>query len=96
MSSEPSLLHICFCFSLYQPAVSRQDFAIFGSPGDFQDIKGREKKEKLLAKFSFSFLQTEDKAWLDTRRLVEKANSCLAPLSAGVGGAGFPGAQHGR
>lgn len=31
---KPSRCHICFYFSVYQPAVSWQDFTIFGSPGD--------------------------------------------------------------
>lgn len=93
---KPSLLHICFYFSVYQPAVSWQDFAIFSSPGDLQGIKGRENKEALLANFSFSFLKTEDKLWLDTMRLVEKADSCTSLLSAGEGKAGFPSAQRCR
>lgn len=47
----------------------------------------------LLANFSFSFLKTEDKLWLDTMRLAEKANSCICLLSAGEGNAAFTSTQ---
>ena len=39
----------------------------------------------LSANFSFSFLKAEDKPWLDTVRVVEKADSCVSLLSAGRG-----------